>query len=35
MIKHLAGGHNAGFGRDKANKKYRSVVEVLDAALNK
>ena len=33
MIKHLAGGHNAGFGRDKANKKYRSVAEVLNTAL--
>ena len=33
MIKHLAGGHNAGFGRDKANKKYRSVADVLNTAL--
>ncbi len=35
MIKHLAGGRNAGFGRDKANKKYRSVLDVLTGTLNK
>ena len=35
MIKHLAGGHNAGSGSDKANKKYKSVVDALNNVLNK
>ena len=33
MIKHLAGGYNAGRGKDKDNKKFRSVTDILDNIL--
>jgi len=33
MIKHLAGGQNAGFGKDKSNKRFRSVLDAVKNAL--